>query len=633
MSGLTDRIPSVALAAALFAFPSLGAAQMTPVSDLADLSLEELGNLRVTTASLRPERLLDAPASIFVITPEDIRHSGARSLPEALRLAPNLEVAQVSATTWAVTARGFQNVITNKLLVLLDGRTLYTTVLSGVLWDAQDVMLEDVERIEVISGPGAALFGANAFVGVINIITRSAKATQESVLVAGADSRSQNYSIRHGGKLGDDGAYRIYAMHLERDNLRPPASHVADDFAKTQLGFRTDFGSAANAVTLQGDAYEAKVDGNDAPRVKLSGANLLGRWSGERADGSRLKVQAYYDHTNRDDPAGFKDRMSTVDVETQADMREWGTHRISVGAGYRYALDNSTPTPVVRFIPDDRRLHWASAFAQDEITLTPQISLTAGAKAQTATYVNPEFMPDLRLSWNPSAQEFFWIAASRVARTPGRVDRELFVPGNAPFFIRGGPFFESERGNVFEIGHRAQPTSRLTYSITLFYSQLDDLRGGRLAPGGGAFISNAVEGTSSGIEAWALYQASDRWRITAGLLELRQDLRDKSGNGDLGGPAGLGNDPRHTVKVRSSYRVSDTVDFDVNWRYVSSLAYLTTVPGYQASDVRIAWRPQKSLELSIAGYNIFDRGHVEFDEHGLPAVIPRTAYAQARWTF
>jgi iron complex outermembrane receptor protein len=612
----------------------LGAgAQMRQVADLADLSLEELGNLRVTTVALRDERLLDAPASIFVITQEDIRHSGARSLPEALRLAPNLEVAQVSATTWAVTARGFQNVITNKLLVLVDGRALYTTVLSGVLWDAQDVMLEDVERIEVISGPGAALFGANAFVGVVNIISRSAKDTRGSLISLGADNRNQNVAVRQGGKIGEDGAYRIYAMYAERDNLRPPSSGIADDFHKTTLGFRTDFGTPARGATVQGDAYDAKIAGNGDAATKLTGANLLGRWTTEASGGTRFKLQGYYDHTMRDDPVGFKDRVTTLDIEAQADLPAWGKHRISVGAGYRYAFDETMPTPVLRFIPDDRRLHWASAFAQDDIELSPTLSVTVGAKAQTAIYVSPEFMPDLRLSWNPSPRQFFWIAASRVARTPGRVDRELFVPGNAPFFIRGGPDFQSEVGNVFEIGHRAQPTTRLTYSIALFYSQLDQLRGGRLAPGGGAFISNEVEGNTSGIEAWALLQATDKWRLTAGLLELRQDLRAKDGSGNLSGPANLGNDPRHTVKLRSTYRLTDAIDLDVSWRYVSSLSYLATVPAYHATDVRIAWRPRPGLELSLTGANLFDRGHVEFDEHGFPAVIPRTAYAQLRWSF
>ncbi len=621
------------LAGLLAAAPCAWGAVQVASRELADLSLEELADLHVTSASLRPERLLEAPASIFVITNEDIRRAGATSIPEALRLAPNLEVAQVSATTWAITARGFQNVITNKLLVLIDGRTIYTTVLSGVLWDAQDLMLEDVERIEVISGPGAALFGANAFTGVINIITRSSADTQGNAVVAGVGNINGNVAARHGGKLGEVGTYRIYAMHIERDNLRPEDSHVADDMRKNGAGFRADFGAGGGRATLQGDGYDATTTGNGALPVKLSGGNILGRWTGDAAGGTHVKLQSYYDYTRRQDPATFDDRVGTFDVEGQLDFPAWGAHKVSATAGYRYAIDRTTPTAVVRFIPDERRLHWASAAAQDEIALGHGVELTLGAKAQSQVYVPTEFMPDARLSWAPSPRSLAWVAATRVARTPGRVDRDFFFPGNPPFFITGGPDFDSETGNVYEVGYRAQPNSRLTASITVFYSQLDQLRGGRISPQGTAIISNEVEGTSSGVEAWALYQVSERWRLMAGLLELRQDLRAKSGSGDLTGPAALGNDPRHTVRLRSTWRARDDVDVDLSWRYVSSLAYLTTVPSYSTTDLRVAWRPSRDVELALLGANVFEKTHVEFDEHGFPAPIPRSLYAQLRWMF
>ncbi len=625
---------SVSAAACIAALATpLSAAQWQQVSDIAELSLEELGNLRVTTAALRPERLSDVPASIFVITNDDIRHSGATSLPEALRLAPNLEVSRVSATTYAISARGFQNVITNKLLVLVDGRTLYTTVLSGVLWDAQDVMLEDVERIEVISGPGAALYGANAFVGVINVITRSAKDTSGAVLVAGAGKINRDASVRYGGKIGETGAFRAYAMHIERDGLRPAASHIADDMKKDQGGFRIDLGSAATGLTtLQGDAYQATITGNGAPDVKLSGGNVLARWSRELADGQRFKLQGYYDYTDRDDPTGFIDRVGTFDVEAQHDLPAWGAHRVSYGAGYRYANDNTTPNAIIRFIPEDRRLHWGTAFAQDEWDLGSNVTLTLGGKVQTNVYVSPEFMPDARLDWKPSFTQLVWTSYSRVARTPGRIDRDFNFPGKPPFFIKGNSTFQSETGKVAEVGYRAQPTASLTFSAAAFYTRLDDLRGGKIN-GGAAIVSNEAEGTTSGIEAWAILQATSRWRLVAGLLELRQALRPKPGSLDAGAPGALGNDPRHTVKLRSMYKVTDDIDFDVNWRYVSKLSYLTTVPAYQATDVRIAWRVLKDIEVALMGTNVFDRGHVEFDEHGLPAVIPRAAYAQVRMKF
>jgi iron complex outermembrane receptor protein len=624
---------AVALACSLLPIAARAQVQLAQAPDLADLSLEELSNLRVVTATLRPARLSDTPASVYVITNEEIRHSGARSLMEALRLAPNLEVAQVSATNWAISARGFQNVITNKLLVLLDGRTLYTTVLSGVLWDAQDVMLEDVDRIEVISGPGAALYGANAFTGVINIITKSARDTQGPLVSAAGSRIDQVYSVRYGAPLGD-GAYRGYAMHIERDNLRPEASHVVDRMVKDQVGFRGDFGPWDAGITLQGDAYHAKVDGNGAPDVTLDGANLLARWRSELPGGSRLRVRAYYDHTRRDDPAGFIDRVDTFDVDLRDNLPAFGAHRVSVGAGYRYALDSTSPSGVLRFIPDERRLRWASVEVQDEIALASDLSLIAGVRGQTDVYIDPVVLPDLRLSWKPREDHLLWIAASAVARTPGRVDRDFFYPSTPPFLIRGGPNFDSETGRTYEIGYRGSPASSLNVSATVFYTQLDDLRGGRLAPDGAGFvIANAVEGHTSGIEAWAMWQAMQRWRLMAGILELHQDLRDKNGSGDLTGPASLGNDPRHTVKLRSSYHASDSLDLDVDWRYVSSLAYLPSVPAYTATDVRATWRVNHHVELGLAVSNLFDRRHVEFDEHGAPAEIPRSTWVQVRCYF
>ena len=612
--------------------PLLCQAQAQPASSLADLSLEELGNLRVTTASLRPERLEDTPASIFVITNEDIRRSGAASLAEALRLAPNLEVARVSATTYAISARGFLNVITNKLLVLIDGRMLYTTILSGVLWDAHDVMLEDVDRIEVISGPGAALYGANAFVGVINVITRSARNTQGTAVVAAASRIDGRVAVRHGGEMGT-GAFRIYGLHIERDNLRPAASRVADDMTKDQAGFRMDFGNDANgAVTFQGDAYRATVQGNGAPDLKLAGANLVASWTRAFAGGSRLRVQGFYDYTNREDPSGFTDRVDTFDIEAQHDLGMMGAHRISYGAGYRVARDDTTPTPIVNFLPENRTLRWGTVFAQDQVALGGHVTFTGGVKVQTTPYVSAEVMPDLRLDWKPVLNRLAWAAASRVARTPGRIDRDFHYPGAPPFLIRGGPDFKSETGNVFELGYRAQVSSWLTFSVAAFHARLDDLRGGRLVAGA-AVISNEAEGDTTGIEAWAIAQPTSRWRLVFGLLELRQRLRPKPGSVDFAAPASLGNDPRHSLKVRSSYRASDRVDLDIGWRYVSKLSYLATVPGYQEADARIAWRVTDRVELAVGGTNLLHSGHVEFDEHGLPAVIPRTAYFQARLRF
>ena len=603
-------------------------------TDLADLSLEELSNLRVTSTALRPEKYSDAPASVYVITRDEILRSGARSLPEALRLAPNLEVAQVSATTWAISARGFLNVITNKLLVLQDGRTLYTSVLSGVLWDAQDIMLENVDRIEVISGPGAALYGANAFVGVINVITRSAADTQGVTVTAGGGRLSRDVAARVGVPLGDNAAYRLYGMHTDRTGLRPEASGVPDDMSKTTAGFRFDYANAADQARVQGDAYDAKITGSHAPNVRLKGANLVASSARELGADSRLSVRTYYDYAERNDPAAFVDRLGTFDIEGQYDLMPFRSHRVSVGLGYRHARDRTETTPNVAFIPADRSLVWRSAFAQDEYSFNEQLSLTAGVRAQSGVYGSGDVLPDLRLSWKPDLRQLAWVSASGVARTPGRIDREFFFPGHAPYLIVGGPNFGSERGEVYEVGYRATPTSRMMISATVFRQQLSRLRGGSFSPELGAFvISNEIEGSTVGLETWATVDVTDRWRLMAGLLEINQNLHPRPGSTDAGGPAALGNDPRHTVKFRSSFKPMDRVDVDLDWRYVSALSYLSTVPGYSSTDLRVAWRPRPWLEFSIEGYDVFNSGHVEFDEHGFPARIPRSAYAEVRLQF
>jgi iron complex outermembrane receptor protein len=621
---------SILLATAIMAAPAF--AEMPTLASLEDLSLEELANLRVTSTALRPERYAEAPASIYVITSDDIRRSGATSLPEALRLAPNLEVARVSGSTWAISARGFLNVITNKLLVLLDGRTLYTTVLSGVLWDAQDVMLEDIDRIEVVSGPGAALFGANAFVGVVNIITKDARNTKDSVVVAGGGRLSRDAAARTSVSLGDAGAMRVYAMHNDRDDLRPDASHVPDAIAKTTLGFRADYQWGTDHLQVQGDGYDAKVTGNAAPDIRLRGGNILAAWSRRMGNDSGLSLRTYYDYASRDDPVAFIDRVGTFDIEGQYDLRPLRGHRASLGVGYRRAMDRTDASTNVRFVPAERTLIWRSAFAQDEIELTDSLMLTAGARFQSGVFGISEFLPDLRLAWRPSSSHMGWISASKVARTPGRIDRDFFFPGNPPFLIRGGPDFESERGRVYEIGYRASPTPRSTFSVTVFHQELEGLRGGSF-DNGGFIISNEIEGRTRGLEAWALVQPFDNWRLMAGWMLLDSNLHPRAGSTDAGGPAALGNDPRHTVKLRSLWRVRPDLDFDVSWRYVSVLAFLDTVPSYSSTDVRLAWRVNPSVELSLLGSDIFHASHVEFDEHGLPAKIPRALYAQVRWQF
>src|SRR3989449_7459116 len=380
----------IATIAALAAFAAN--AQTGKPSDLADLSLEELANLEVTSVSRRAERLSDAPASIFVITGDDIRRSGATSIPEALRLAPNLEVARVDSRQYAISARGFNqpSAIANKLLVLIDGRTVYTPLFSGVFWDAQDTLLEDVDRIEVISGPGATLWGANAVNGVINVISRRAADTQGTLLVAGAGNLERGAAARQGGKLGEDGAFRVYGKIWDRDHTsRADGTSVQDSWDSGQAGFRADWGTAVGAFTLQGDAYPGTIDSATAGDIPISGGNLLGRWSRPLAGGDRGQGPSHFDNTEREIPGTFEERLNIFDVEFQHALRVGSQHSVIWGGGYRRADDHVTNTAAIAFLPADRNLRWGNLFVQDEIALHgDQLRLTLGIQAQSNPYTD-----------------------------------------------------------------------------------------------------------------------------------------------------------------------------------------------------------------------------------------------------
>src|SRR5438552_11121534 len=406
----------------VFLVSAAAGAQPMRVADIGDLSIEELSNIKITSVSRHAERLSDAPAAIFVITGEDIRRSGATRLSEALRLAPNLEVARTSASSYAISARGFNNTIANKLLVLIDGRTVYTPLFSGVFWDAQDVMLEDVERIEVISGPGATLWGANAVNGVINVITRRAAETQGTLLAAGAGNLERGAAARQGGKLGEDGAFRVYGKVSDRDRtLRADGTSAHDSWDSGQAGFRADWGTAAGAFTLQGDAYRGTID-QASGDIRISGGNVLGRWARQLSGGDRVQVQAYFDNTEREIPGTFTERLNILDVEFQHALRVGSQHSVIWGGGYRRADDHVSNTAAIAFLPADRNLRWGNLFVQDEIALHgDQLRLTLGTKAQSNPYTGTEFLPSARIAWKPDASRLVWSALSRAVRAPARL--------------------------------------------------------------------------------------------------------------------------------------------------------------------------------------------------------------------
>ncbi|QOY96497.1 TonB-dependent receptor [Massilia sp. UMI-21] len=589
--------------------------------DIGDLSLEELANIQVTSVSKRPESLSGAASSIFVINGSEIRRAGATTLPEALRLAPNLQVARVDARNYAVTARGFNSPFENKLLVLIDGRTVYSPLFSGVFWDVQDVVLEDIERIEVISGPGGTLWGANAVNGIINIITKSAAATQGTLVSAVAGRDQKNGAVRYGGTLANGGHYRVYGKHADNDDTRTAAgATVLTGWRRQQAGFRADWGDVGSELTLQGDVYDGSLHQAGTADIQVRGANLLGRTSRRFSDGSTATAQLYWDHTERDQPLAFVEHLDTLDLQLQHAVTLGDRHHLVWGGGYRWGHDRVRNGAAFGFLPGTKDLRWANLFAQDEITLREDLRLSAGLKLEHNNYTGVEVLPTLRLAWNPHASTMVWGSLSRSVRAPSRIDRDLYSPttprivnGIPQYAIAGGPDFESEVANVFELGYRAQPTPTLSYSATAFYGRYDRLR--TLEPnrkGAGSVFRNFAEGRTRGIETWASWQAGKTWRMSAGGVVQSVDTTTQPSSQDATGATGLAtSDPSHYWMLRSSHDLAAGQELDFTLRRVGGLAR-PSVPSYTAIDLRYGWRIREGLELSLIGQNLGDPRHAEF---------------------
>jgi len=612
----------------------------TSTLDLKKLSIEALMDLEVTSVSKQPERLADAASSIFVITADVIRRSGVTSFAEALRLAPNLQVARIDASQYAVSARGFNNAVGNKLLVLIDGRTIYTPIFSGVFWDQQHVMLEDVERIEVISGPGATLWGANAVNGVINVISRRASETQGGLVSGHGGDREMGASLRYGGSLGENAHFRVYAKGSQLDNTRrADDTAVADAFDLGQAGFRADWQADRDELTVQGDVYSAHSQDRGAPnfgpvgRIESSGANLLTRWT-RRMDNSDLQIQAYADHTERDDTNTFSPEADVIDFELQHSVRR-DAHRFVWGGGYRHGRDDVEPGMFLGlipsgFIPAGRALDWWNIFGQADYVLG-SVTITAGLKLEHNDYSGVEHLPSVRLAWKLSPDVSVWGAASRAVRAPSRIDRDLYLPTQPPFLIAGGPNFVSEIAHVYEAGLRGQAAGSVTYSATLFWHEWDKLRSGSALP---VFLENKIRGSVYGLEAWGTWEVASGWRLSSGLITLHKDLELTAGSTDPSGVTNpnLSNDPDYQAMLRASVDLSSNHQLDMTARHVARLPH-PVVPAYTAVDLRYGWRARTDLELSLVVRNAFDDGHAEFNDAPARSEIAREVYGQVSWSF
>ena len=601
---------------------------------LADLTLQELAELPVTSVSKKPESLADAAASIYVITNDDIRRSGARSLPEALRLAPNLEVGQATSNNWAISARGSNETYADKLLILVDGRIIYSPIFSGTFWDVQQVMLEDIDRIEVISGPGGTLWGTNAVNGVINIITKRAGNTEGALVSAGGGRRGADGDARWGGSAGEVGAYRVYAlMSDDYPSNRDDDTPMHDGLRTSQAGFRADWAGAVQQFNLQGDMYETDEDlGSPFGGARMSGFNLMSHWDDNFNDGSALSALAYYDHARRYQPGSYGDNLDIVDVELQHVLPEWRAQHFTWGASYRYAWDDwqNLPGSGITFYPASVAQAWASAFGQDEMQLADAWRLIAGARLEHSPYSGYEFLPNLRLAWQPAANLLTWLAASRAVRDPARLDTNWYAPANPPYFLAPDGAFTSETVNVYELGFRSD-VGDWSYSAAAYHNDYMHLRTTTLVSAVPLQVTlgNGMTLKEDGFEAWASYKPTDNWRLQAGFNALRQrfSLAPTALPGSI---PSEGDDAPEWWSLRSSYDFADGIELDASVRHSGSLpnAY---IPAYTTADLRLGWMWSEHWECSLLAQNLFGPAHSEYNPQGPTTRFGRGLYARLTW--
>jgi iron complex outermembrane recepter protein len=657
------------------------AQQTDPITSgpLTQLSLEQLGNVEVTTVSKEPEKVWQTPAAIYVLTQEDIRRSGATSIPEVLRLVPGVEVARIDSDHWSIGVRGFGSGFSKSVLVLIDGRSVYTPLYAGVYWDVQDTVLEDIDRIEVIRGPGGTIWGANAVNGVINIITKNARDTHGTLASAIGGGLDQGIGeIRQGGGDGKDFDYRVYGKAFSRGSESDPDpenSHY-DEWRQQRGGFRMDWGSdssntgsTSNTFTLQGDVYHGEDGditsvGSFSPPSQItlagtddvSGGNLLGRWRHEFAGGSDVQIQTYYDRTDRRAPQ-YGETRNTFDVDFLYHEKLGRRQDILWGLGIRISPSHFTETiPGLTFtgshlITDSTY----SGFVQDEIHIVERkLSLTIGTKLEHNDFNGFDAQPSARLLWTPDDRQTFWGAVTRAVRTPSLLDTDLqlieflgFYPKTTlPVYLQvdGDPTFAPEQLLGYEAGYRRLITSRFYVDFSAFDNQYNDLSSYGKATSSVQTVpltylvlsepfANGIKGATEGFEVAPDWKLTTRWQLKGSYSYLHLRTEDKPGYTDTGTVTSYnGSSPHHEVVVQSLLNLPKRFEADLTYRYVSALP-AQAVPAYSTGDVRVSWQSPKNFNLSLVGQNLFEPDHWEFgNTPGPPVGISRAVYAKITWS-
>ena len=657
--------------------PQVSTAGATDPSSLKKLSLEELAQIEVTTPTKEPAKAFNSASAIFVITGEDIRRSGATSIPEALRMAPGVEVARIDSDHWSIGIRGFGTALTRDVLVLIDGRTVYTPLFAGTYWEVQDTLLEDIDRIEIIRGPGGTIWGPNAVNGVVNIITKSSKDTHGMFASVGGGNEEQGFlNARYGGSDGDGFNYRVYGKAFTRSPENHSDNRNFDDWRSAQGGFRVDWTGTKNGnFTLQGDLYEEAagdsveaetyaapyarvVDSND----QLSGGNVLARWDKTVHDGNDIQLQVYYDRTSRVEPI-FGEVRNTFDVDFNQHIQARARQKITWGLGARVDPVHDTELVTgVAFSSPNRTDYLLTAFLQDEVSLVKdRLILTIGTKALKTNFTGGiSLEPSARLAWTLDDKQTVWAAFTHALRTPSDAEENFDLLGYAgmvkglPLFalFNANSHFAPEQLNGSELGYRRLLGKKIYLDLASFYNHYHDLYSEDifgtvlletnpppaylLEPGE---VGNGLLATTKGVEIAPEWRPTSFWRLTGSYSYLHMDVYKARGSLDFGTAPGIqGSSPGHQVMIQSAFDLTKRLKLDLNFRHISALpGQRPTVPAYTTGDARVAWQISRQLEFSLVGTNLLQSSH--FEDGGDPSAtgsgllvgIKRSGYAQMTW--
>ncbi|MBL8498622.1 TonB-dependent receptor [Nitrosomonas sp. JL21] len=648
-------------------------------NSLLDLSIEELMKVEVTTVSRHSQKLTQVPSAVFVITQDDIRRSGATNIPDALRMAPGVQVDRVSADKWAISIRGFNGIYANKLQVLMDGRSVYSPIFSGVIWEQQDTLMEDIERIEIIRGPAAVSWGSNAVNGVINIITKKAADTQGTLLTAGGGTFEQGFvGARFGGKINEDTPFRIYAKGFARNNTQSLSREsVNDQWQSARSGFRVDHSRGIDQLTLQGDVFYL-ADGNTlnsnglslAPNLNSElrghheGGNIRFRWDRTYSERSSVMFQTYYDRNSVHLLPIGRSFAESFDADFQHRFPLFDRHNLIWGANYRLYHNHIFDTPMVKFSPITQTNHVIGTFIRDDVTLIPErLQFTIGSRFEHNDFTGWEIQPNARLMWTPNTENSIWLAVSRAVRTPSRAENDLAQYNSGglqntsgfpafPFPIvstlQGNSNFNSEKLIAYELGYRRQISTQASIDLTGFindYSQLRDLSFGvfTLTPGlprqliVPVSFSNQASALTYGFESSIDWRPRENWRLQSSYSFLNMHIHSnellKGSDPTTGGADKIS--ARHLLSLRSNYDISERLQFNLWLRYISNISFYH-IPGFVTMDAKLIFKPTKNTELFLVGQNLFSQHHQEMVADTFPTIptmIPRGMYAGAQWRF